>query len=106
MLDPIVVPLDGSAASAQAIPFATRLCSRTGAKLLLVRGVVTASPAVVTNASAARIMAAHLAVAVGEEDRAAVVERLRSGGLEVSSQVQIGNPAAVVLAEAHAGGRA
>ena len=102
MLDLIVVPLDGSHFSEQALPLATRLCTQSGARLLLVRAAVTSSGMIVTNASAARIAAARLAAVLetAEEELSAVVERLKAEGLEVMGHAEAGMPAEVILTQA------
>jgi nucleotide-binding universal stress UspA family protein len=92
----IVVPLDGSPYAERAVPFAARLAG-AGGKIVLTRAAF--EPMVVTNASAARIAAARqeAAVADAEQHLAAIAEKTRTQGIEVTARVESRYPATVVL---------
>ena len=86
MFKSILVPLDGSALAARALPFATRLARASGARLIVVRAYLPA-----------------------DEDRAtapaefqSVVDELRIDGLDVENHFIEGEAAEVIFATAKA----
>src|SRR5436309_2023883 len=95
MLANILVPLDGSALSELALPYAEALGRRTGATLTLVRAVSGAPPALV---DAARFQLEALATA--EDYLAALRAPLTERGVNVRTGVPFGgSPASWIVEE-------
>ncbi len=109
MFERIIVPLDGSRLSAQAIPYATEIGKRFDAEVILVRvlspsGLAIVSPATGMEDAAATDIIAQEAPAK-DVDNASNAKRylmnwaqsLKSQGVKVSYQVTIGTPAKAIM---------
>lgn len=109
MFERIVVPLDGSRLSAQAVPYASEIGKRFDTELILVRVLSPSGLAVVPqttsmeNALATDIIAQE--ARVKDVDNAANAKRylmnwaqaLKTQGVKVSYQVTIGTPAKSIM---------
>ena len=109
MFERIVVPLDGSRLSAQAVPYASEIGKRFDTELILVRVLSPSGLAVVPqttsmeNALATDIIAQE--ARVKDVDNAANAKRylmnwaqaLKTQGVKVSYQVTIGSPAKSIM---------
>jgi nucleotide-binding universal stress UspA family protein len=105
MFERIIVPLDGSRLSAQAIPFATEVGKRFDAEIILVRVILPAGSSMVSQAN-------------GMEDNAGMenvdnvfnvkrylmnwAQSLKTQGVKVSFEVTIGTPAKAIIEMAQA----
>ena len=100
----IVVPLDGSPLSERVVPYAAHLCRVSGASVELVRAAVSPSAAVVTNAAAARIAAAHQAQVLkeAEEELGRVARQLRDQGITTNVVARIAGPVELITQTAQA----
>lgn len=78
----ILLPLDGSATSALAIPFAEGIARAAGARLVLIRSVRQATIGELGSDPFKEPIAAE-----AEAELSVVAERLRAGGLEVETRV-------------------
>lgn len=107
MFDRIVVSLDGSDTSEQALPAATELASRLGVPLHLLRVADLAWLSL--GASDAALEYAALGDAVGQEEQeardylAALEKRLSSDGLTVTTEVRTGFAAREIITAAKSG---
>ena len=104
MFERIIVPLDGSRLSAQAIPFATEVGKRFDAEIILVRVILEAGSSIVSSK--------------GMEDNADMedvdnvfnvkrylmnwAQSLKTQGVKVSFEVTIGTPAKAIIEMARA----
>lgn len=101
-VDAVIVPLDGSPAAEEAVPFAQDLATRLALPLQIVRVVSNASSLVYRNPiadeDAIRRLSAALTHARSNAERAvdAIVARLNSATLRVTGTVFTGDPAAVL----------
>jgi nucleotide-binding universal stress UspA family protein len=91
----ILVPLDGSALSRRALPYAAALAHATGARLLLAR-VAHASPFFAEDLAVAQLAA----IGEAEADLEAATRLLRAEGLQVEARVPYGPAAPGILDEA------
>lgn len=99
MADRLLVPVDGSAFAAQALPYAVTLARRCGGDIVLVRAV---PPVVPIGTPTAHLAGTGLAAWQAEAEAAEVdLARLRAEveaqGVSVATTVLAGDPAAVVL---------
>ena len=108
MFERIVVPLDGSRLSTQAIPYATEVGKRFGAEIILVRVISAHGLAPVPevqnaeNSNSTDIMQTE---EIDDIDNAAYAKRylinwaqsLKSQGVKVSYEVLVGNPAKAIM---------
>jgi nucleotide-binding universal stress UspA family protein len=92
MIKTVLVPLDGSALAERALPYATALARRTGARVVLVRAVLahTLPGADPTDAQIALRKRA-------EADLSATSEQLRLAGVEAEPHVYYDEAAAAIL---------
>jgi nucleotide-binding universal stress UspA family protein len=105
----IIVPLDGSRLSAQAVPYASEIGKRFDAEVILVRVLSTSGLAILSqdtgfeNAVATDIIAQE--ARIKDVDNAANAKRylmnwaqsLKTQGVKVSFQVTIGSPAKSIM---------
>jgi nucleotide-binding universal stress UspA family protein len=102
----VLVPLDGSALSGRALPYAAALARATAGRLLLIRACPGVSPAYLESGAAVR-----LAAVARERDRRhaadaldAVAEELRAEGLRAEPLARVGAPTDAILEEAETAG--
>ena len=109
MFERIIVPLDGSRLSAQAVPYASEIGKRFDAEVILVRVLSTSGLAILSqdtgfeNAVATDIIAQE--ARIKDVDNAANAKRylmnwaqsLKTQGVKVSFQVTIGSPAKSIM---------
>ena len=98
MFDRILVPLDGSALSDRAVPFAESLAKRAGGQLLLVRAVDTWT--LLDGGRSGR--REHELRLEAERQLAAASHTLQENGLDVAWSVTLGEPAMVIAETRHA----
>ena len=108
MFERIVVPLDGSRLSAQAIPYATEVGKRFGAEIILVRVISPDDLALVPEVQGVDNYNSTDMIQKEETDdvdNAAYAKRyltnwsqsLKSQGVKVSYEVLVGNPAKAIM---------
>ena len=108
MFERIVVPLDGSRLSAQAIPYATEVGKRFGAEIILVRVISPDDLALVPEVQAADNSNSTDKIQreeTDDADNAAYAKRyltnwsqsLKSQGVKASYEVLVGNPAKAIM---------
>jgi nucleotide-binding universal stress UspA family protein len=96
MANTIIVPLDGSALAAQALPYAEALARATGATLTLAEGVAaTRQPGETLGAAEDR------ACREGEERLGALCAEIAARGLSAETEVALIAPAALLKSLAH-----
>ena len=108
MFERIVVPLDGSRLSTQAIPYATEVGKRFGAEIILVRVISPSGLApvpVVQGADNSNSTDIIQKEEINDVDDAAYAKRylinwtqsIKSQGVKVSYEVLVGNPAKAIM---------
>ena len=109
MFERIIVPLDGSRLSAQAIPYASEVGKRFDAEIILVRVLAPSGLAIVSQATGMEDAAATDIIAqearVKDVDNASNAKRylmnwaqsLKTQGVKASYQVTIGTPAKAIM---------
>lgn len=98
MINPIMVPHDGSAIASSALPYAAHLGRAVGAPLSLLRVCEEPRLAFLAGAALQAEQAEQRALlATAEAELAALAQELREQGLMVNCQVREGDPAEVIL---------
>ena len=114
MFERIIVPLDGSRLSAQAVPYAAEIGKRFDAEVILVRVLATSGEAIAAQVSS--LQAAATLDIIAQEARMKDVDNtsnakrylmnwaqsLKTQGVKVSYQVTIGSPAKSIMELAQA----